>query len=83
MRKEGLSLKTYSPDHMKALILERKQALKKTDRELAKVLKVSPRTLSRMMAQHTDDWRLKDIRKLCWMLGVTKEQFASVITKGG
>lgn len=73
-------MKTYSPDHMKALILERKNALKKTDRELAKVLKVSPRTMSRMMAQHTDDWRLRDIRKLCWALGFTYEQFKAGLT---
>ncbi len=83
MRREGSDLKTYSPDPVKALILERKNVLKKTNRDLAKMIKVSPRTLFRMMEQHTDDWRLRDIRKLCWALGVTKEQFISVISKGG
>ena len=77
-------MKTYSlkkADPVKALILERQVYENKLDCELARVIGVSPRTFSRMMHErHTDEWPLKYIRKLCWVLNVTQEQFAASLT---
>ena len=70
-----------SSDPVKALILERQKQYRKTDSELARTIGVSPRTFSRMMSMHTDNWKLRQIRKLCWALNVTKEQFTAVISK--
>lgn len=70
-------------DPIKALILERQVHENKPDYELARVIGVSTRTFSRLMNErHTDEWPLKYIRRLCWALNVTQEQFTASLTKG-
>ena len=70
-------------DPIKALILERQVQENKPDYELARVIGVSTRTFYRLMNErHTEEWPLKYIRKLCWVLNVTPEQFAASLTGG-
>ena len=77
-------MKTCSPkkDHVKALLLERQLAYNRSDQWMASQLQVSRQTYYRLMhTRHTDEWPLGYIRKLCWALNVTQEQFAASLTK--
>ena len=76
-------MKTYTRDYVKALILERQKAYNRSDQWMAAQLHVSRQTYYRLMHErHTDEWPLMYIRKLCWALNVTPEQFASSLTTG-
>ena len=76
-----MSYSHASRDPIKALIFEHKVYNRKTNEDLAAVIGVSPRTFSRMIRErHTDDWPLRYIRKLCWYLNITQEQFTASLT---
>ena len=83
-RNEVFVLKTSSPprkDPVKALILERQKAYRRSDQWMAAQLKISRQTYSRMIRdRHTDEWELGQIRKCCLVLNVTPEQFAASLT---
>lgn len=75
-------------DSLKALILERQIALRKTDRQMADLLGLSRNTWSSMIHQrHTDEWELGQLITLCVRLGITAEEFkdrmAYRIQRGG
>ena len=76
-------MKTYFPkgDPVKALILERQIACKRTDAWMARQIQVSRQTYYRMIHErHTDEWPLKYIRRLYFVLNVTPERFALSLT---
>lgn len=63
-------------DALKALILERQNALHKTDRQMAGLLGLSRNTWSCMIKQrHTDEWELGQLITICIRLGITAEEF--------
>lgn len=66
-------------DRVKALVLERKLALRKKDEELAAAIGVSRQTLSKMMKKSTSEWRLKHIIAACKFLGIKVDELREAI----
>lgn len=67
-------------DLIKALILERKLALKISDEELANSIGVTRQTLSVMINhRHTDEWSLGRIKRLCGSLGISADELRSAV----
>lgn len=66
-------------DQVKALILERKQAERRTYKWLADMLNISQRTMYRRMKQHSDRWETQFLVKLCLLLNVTETQYEQVV----
>ena len=66
-------LKAAEPrrDPVKALILERQVALRKSDAEMSKLLGVCRQTYSALIHErHTDNWTLGTITKACGALNI-------------
>lgn len=67
-------------DPLKALILERQNAYKRTDAWMASELHVSRQTWARMKARHTDEWTLAQIKTILIALNLTREQISASLT---
>lgn len=66
-------------DPVKAIILERKSAYKKTDAEMAKRLRMCRQTYSKLMHSHTSEWSFGMIVKLCEILEISEEELRQAI----
>lgn len=67
-------------DPIKALILERKNAMRLSDKELSKRLGICRQTCSRLMnTKHTDDWSLGEIKKICRSLNIPVEELKDAV----
>ena len=67
-------------DQIKALILERKKAMRLSDEELSRRLGICRQTCSRLMnTKHTDDWSLGEIKKICRSLNITIEELKDAV----
>lgn len=67
-------------DTIKALILERKNAMRLSDEELSKRLGICRQTCSRLMStKYTDDWSLGEIKKICRSLNIPIEELKDAV----
>ena len=68
-----------APDPLKALILERMQALRLHAPEVASAIGVSTNTFFSRMRKPTSDWPLGQLIKAAVFLGIDQEDFRSAI----
>lgn len=66
-------------DKIKALILERKNALGYSRAKMAAILGVSTTTYWSMMNRPIDTWELGEIKTMCKALGIPKDTLRAVI----
>ena len=67
-------------DQIKALILDRKKAMRLSDEELSRRLGICRQTCSRLMnTKHTDDWSLGEIKKICRSLNIPIEELKDAV----
>lgn len=66
-------------DPVKAIILERQSAYKKTDAEMAKKLRMCRQTYSKLMHTHTSEWSFGTIVKACEILEISEEELKQAI----
>lgn len=72
-------MKRPPADKVKALILERKDALNLTNDDLGNLLGLGHHAMSRRMNMHTREW-LTEALVLCKTLGVPLEDFRQAVT---
>ena len=67
-------------DPIKALILERKLALKLDDEEISRIIGVSRQTYSKMLNHsHTDEWSMGRIKRLCRAMNITVDELRCAV----
>lgn len=66
-------------DKIKALILERQQALGYSRTKMAEILGVSVTTYWQMMKRPVDTWALGEIKTMCRALGISKDALRAAI----
>lgn len=71
--------KTPPPDYIKALILERIDALDKTPETVAAAMQVSRATWFTRKKEPTNQWTLGEILRLCVFLGIDLEDLRAAI----
>lgn len=70
-------------DYIKALILERQNALHLSRTEMAEIAWTSCNTFTRYMNQrHSDDWPLGMIKRLCVALGISENELRNAVRLG-
>ena len=75
--------RTESVDWLKAMILERKKSLHYTNGQCANVLGVSRSKFNTLINKPTDEWKLKDLKALCYHMGIRLEEFRDAIEYPG
>lgn len=76
--KLGKSLRPKK-DYIKALILERIDALKLADTDVAKIMGVSRSTYYKRMRDGTDEWTLKEIKACCKAMDIELDELRGAL----
>lgn len=66
-------------DPIKGLVLEYMSNRKISGAELAEHIGVGRATFTRRMAEHTDEWPIKEVKAICKYLGIPKEELVKTL----
>lgn len=67
-------------DALMEIILGRKQKLKMTHAQLDKKARFADGTFKRLKGRHTDEWKLSEIKSVCYVLNIPIDRLRQYIT---
>lgn len=66
-------------DPIKGLVLEYMSLQKISGGEIAESIGIGRATFSRRMSEHTDEWPVKDVKAVCRVLKIPREELLKTI----